>query len=293
MKIAIAGYGNLAKKIEKQITLNNDIELVGIFTRRNTLFVHSDLNTPIYSFSVISKYADKVDVMLNCMGSANDLPVITPYLAKYYNLVDCFDNCNLLKAHITKTNRYATASRKLALVGCGINTVMHSVLEKYLSVSSTPYAKSTSLQSGVSATLSNAVKDIEGVYKAVVYISGSFTEPRYECIVVPYSVDNCKRIKYEIMSMSDYFKNSNIKVIFIDEDTFNNAHMSKAYCFETGYINNANDALTEISLTLSSTDILFETANLMLAYSKAVFKMNHEGIAGCITPLNVAPEYLK
>ena len=36
IKIAICGYGNLGKGIEKEILKNKDMELVCVFTRRKT-----------------------------------------------------------------------------------------------------------------------------------------------------------------------------------------------------------------------------------------------------------------
>lgn len=124
MKIAIAGYGNLGKEVEKQALECDNIELVGIFTRRNTVFVKSKYNTPIYSFFDINKFTEKIDVMLVCMKSENDLPVISPYIAKFFNLVDCYEIGEKMGLHKQRCDKYAKELKKLAVVGCGLNSFL-------------------------------------------------------------------------------------------------------------------------------------------------------------------------
>ena len=48
MKVAIAGYGNLGRGVEAAVTNAPDMELVGIFTRRDPKSVRVATDTPLY-----------------------------------------------------------------------------------------------------------------------------------------------------------------------------------------------------------------------------------------------------
>ena len=91
IKIAICGYGNLGKGIEKEITKSKDMELVGIFTRRDPNSLKINSSTPVIRIDEMDNWKDKVDVMIMCGGSATDLPEQVPVVAKDFNTVDSFD----------------------------------------------------------------------------------------------------------------------------------------------------------------------------------------------------------
>ena len=79
IRIGIYGYGNLGRGIESAIRQNPDMELVAVFTRRDpaSLKINTD-GAEVVSVADVDKYADKIDVMMICGGSATDLPVQTP-----------------------------------------------------------------------------------------------------------------------------------------------------------------------------------------------------------------------
>ena len=92
IKIGILGYGNLGRGVECAIRHNLDMELAAVFTRRapETL----NLLTPgvkVYPADEAVIKKNEIDVMIICGGSATDLPVQTPSLAKEFNVVDSFD----------------------------------------------------------------------------------------------------------------------------------------------------------------------------------------------------------
>ena len=72
IKIAICGYGNLGRGIEKEIKKSKDMELVGIFTRRDPNSLQTASDTPVFSIKEMENWQDKVDVMIMCGGSATD-----------------------------------------------------------------------------------------------------------------------------------------------------------------------------------------------------------------------------
>ncbi|MBR7124673.1 MAG: hypothetical protein IKC93_08405, partial [Candidatus Methanomethylophilaceae archaeon] len=74
IKIGIAGYGNLGKGVESAIHYSDDMELVAVFTRRNPDDVKTLTGAPVYDLDKISEWKDRIDVVILCGGSANDLP---------------------------------------------------------------------------------------------------------------------------------------------------------------------------------------------------------------------------
>ena len=91
IRIGIAGYGNLGRGVEAAVTNSKDMELVGVFTRRDPSALKTVTGIPAFSFDDAKNMQDKIDVMIICGGSANDLPKQTPELAKYFNVIDSFD----------------------------------------------------------------------------------------------------------------------------------------------------------------------------------------------------------
>ena len=79
IKIGIIGYGNLGKGVEIGLNNHPDMELVGIFSRRNP----EDLPTtsPAYQIDDILNFKDKIDVLILCGGSKTDIPKQGPELA--------------------------------------------------------------------------------------------------------------------------------------------------------------------------------------------------------------------
>ena len=93
IRIGIYGYGNLAKGVELAVNAASDMELVAIFTRREPSTIKTNsVGVPIVRADSVLEWTDRIDVMIICGGSATDLPSQTPELAKYFNVVDSFDN---------------------------------------------------------------------------------------------------------------------------------------------------------------------------------------------------------
>ena len=88
MKIAIYGYGNLGRGVEAAMRQNPDVDLIGVFSRRDPATVKTRTGTPVYAAADILNYKDKIDVLILCGGSATDLPELTPALAKDFCVVD-------------------------------------------------------------------------------------------------------------------------------------------------------------------------------------------------------------
>ncbi|MDD2447950.1 MAG: diaminopimelate dehydrogenase, partial [Tissierellia bacterium] len=117
IKIGIVGYGNVGKGVEKEIKKNKDFELVGIFTRRN--IEELDTTSKVYSLNDIKNFAGKIDVMILCQGSANDLPRYTHAIAKNFNTVDSFDTHAKIYEYFKHISKINKKSNTVSIVSVG------------------------------------------------------------------------------------------------------------------------------------------------------------------------------
>ena len=130
IRIGILGYGNLGRGIECAIRQNDDMELVGIFTRRNPETVTPATNVPVYPADMLPEMKDKLDVLMLCGGSATDLPKQTPEYAKYFNVVDSFDTHARIPEHFAGVDAAATGSGHIARLGSGYVLTQPSLCQR-------------------------------------------------------------------------------------------------------------------------------------------------------------------
>ena len=69
IRIGIAGYGNLGRGVESALSHTEDMELVGVFTRRSPDSVKTKTGVPVYSMEQAKNMTDKIDVMI-CAAAA-------------------------------------------------------------------------------------------------------------------------------------------------------------------------------------------------------------------------------
>ena len=94
IKIGIVGYGNLGRGVEVGLKNHSDMELVGIFSRRDPKDL--DTSAPAYLLDDILTFKDKIDVLILCGGSKSDIPEQGPALAEHFNTVDAYDTHALM-----------------------------------------------------------------------------------------------------------------------------------------------------------------------------------------------------
>ena len=122
IRIGILGYGNLGRGVESAIAHNEDMELVGVFTRRNPENVKvRTAGVKVLEASELEHMQDQIDVLVLCGGSATDLPAQTPKYAADYNVVDSFDTHARIPEHFADVD--AAASFWGALQQRGYQTV--------------------------------------------------------------------------------------------------------------------------------------------------------------------------
>ena len=170
IKIGIFGYGNLGRGIESAIKMNDDLELVAVFTRRNPKDLKTNTeNAKVCSAEDILEYKDKIDVLILCGGSATDLPVQTPELAKHFNVVDSFDTHAKIPQHFENVDKSAKEAEKIAVISAGWDPGMFSINRIYSEAVLPEGSTYTFWGKGVSQGHSDAIRRIDGVLDARQY----------------------------------------------------------------------------------------------------------------------------
>ena len=316
MKIGILGYGNLGKGIECAIKQSPDCELVAVFTRRPPETVKIlTAGVPIYNVSEILNHKKEIDVLMICGGSATDLPKMTPEYAQYFNVIDSFDTHARIPEHFANVDKAAKPTKHTALISAGWDPGLFSLNRLYASAVLPEGNNYTFWGKGVSQGHSDAIRRIEGVADARQYtipVQAALDAVRNcenpelttrqkhtrECFVVtkPGATEADKaRIEKEIKEMPNYFADYDTTVHFISAEEMARDHSEiphGGFVFRTGKTgwNSEYNNVIEYSLKLDSNPAF--TSSVLLAYARAVYKMNKEGMYGCKTVFDVAPSYL-
>ena len=170
IRVAIAGYGNLGRGVEAALAQSPDMQLVGVFSRRNPADVTVlDSSTPVYAMADIEQYQDAVDVMILCGGSRSDLPEQGPYLAKFFNTVDSFDTHAKVPEYYAALDQSARDAGRVALLSVGWDPGMFS-LNRLFGEAILPAGETyTFWGKGLSQGHSDAVRRVPGVKSGVQY----------------------------------------------------------------------------------------------------------------------------
>ena len=313
IKIGIVGYGNLGRGIECSINQNEDMELVAVFTRRNPATVKIlHKNVGVYHIDDILSFKDKIDVLILCGGSATDLPVQTPALAKDFTVIDSFDTHAKIPEHFAAVDSAAKQGGNVAVISCGWDPGMFSLNRLYASAVLPNGKDYTFWGKGVSQGHSDAIRRIEGVLDAKQYTipiiealdavrSGETPEfttrekHLRECFVVAEDGADKEKIEEQIKTMPNYFAHYNTIVHFISLEELHANHSGIPHggfvirSGKTGW-ENENTHVIEYSLKLDSNPEF--TASVIVAYARAAYKMKNEGAVGCKTVFDIPPVYL-
>ncbi len=313
IRIGIFGYGNLARGVECAVNASPDMELVAVFTRRDP----SSLKIATEGVRVMKaddalKVKGEIDVMINCGGSATDLPKQTPMLARHFNVVDSFDTHAKIGEHFENTDKATREGGNVALISAGWDPGMFS-LNRLYAEAVLPAGKSyTFWGKGVSQGHSDAIRRVEGVLDARQYTvpveaaleavrSGACPElstrekHTRECYVVAKDGADRARIENEIKTMPNYFADYDTTVNFISEEELREKHSGiphGGFVIRTGTTgkNGEHSHVIEYSLKLDSNPEF--TASVIAAYARAVARMSREGSVGCKSVFDVPPAYL-
>ncbi|MBE7022109.1 MAG: diaminopimelate dehydrogenase [Ruminococcaceae bacterium] len=312
IRIGIAGYGNLGRGVECAILKNDDMELYGIFSRRNPAELKTLTGAKVFHIDEISKHKDGIDVLILCGGSATDLPVQTPALAKDFNVIDSFDTHASIPQHFANVDAVAKAAGTVAIISVGWDPGMFSLNRLYAEALLPDGKDYTFWGKGVSQGHSDAIRRIEGVKDARQYtipVPAALAAVRNgqnpelstrekhtrECFVVAEAGADMAKIENEIKTMPNYFADYDTTVHFITEEELKREHNGIPHggfvirCGKTG-LHDEHTHIIEYSLKLDSNPEF--TSSALVAYARAAHKMSREGQSGCKTVFDVAPAYL-
>lgn len=312
IRVGIVGYGNLGKGVVESIKQNSDMELIAVFTRRDPSQVSiNEGKVQLVNIEAAKDYTNDIDVMLLCGGSATDLPEQGPHFAQMFNTVDSFDTHAKIPEYFEAVNRNALAGSKTCAISIGWDPGLFSI-NRMLFEAVLPIGKEyTFWGKGVSQGHSDAIRRISGVKNAVQYTiptneaiekvrSGENPELKTidkhirQCYVVPEEGADLERITAEIKSMPNYFADYHTNVDFISEQELLEQHSGMPHggfvirSGETGTIQNKH--IMEFSLKLDSNPEF--TASVMVAYARAVYRLNKEGQKGAKTVFDIPLAYL-
>ena len=313
IRIGIFGYGNLGRGVECAIAQNNDMELVAVFTRRDPSTVKIlTQGVSVCHVDDVLNYKDKIDVMILCGGSATDLPVQTPYLAKHFCVVESFDTHAKIPEHFENVDASAKEGGNVGMISVGWDPGMFSLnraLGNSILVDGCDY---TFWGKGVSQGHSDAIRRVEGVVDGKQYtvpveealeavrsgVNPQLTTRQKhtrECFVVAEEGADKARIEKTIKEMPNYFSDYDTTVNFISQEELNKNHSGiphGGFVIRSGKTgkNLENTHIIEYSLKLDSNPEF--TASVIVAYARATYRMHKDGFVGAKTVFDVAPAYL-
>ena len=311
IRIGIAGYGNLGRGVEASIARNPDMALVGIFTRRapeQLTALHPGV--PVFSMDALPSYTEKIDVLILCGGSKEDLPQQGPALAALFNTVDSFDTHARIPEHFAAVDAPAQAHQKTALISAGWDPGMFSI-NRVLGEALLPDgATYTFWGKGLSQGHSDAIRRVPGVAGGVQYTlpvptaveqvrrgarpSLSTREKHQrECFVVLKDGADAQAVRQAITTMPHYFDEYDTTVNFISAEVLAREHSAMphgGFVIRSGNTTPENGQVIEYGLTLDSNPEF--TASVLVAYARAVYRLHQQGQYGAKTVLDVAPGLL-
>lgn len=313
IRIGIAGYGNLGKGVELAIRQNEDMELAGVFTRRDPAAVAIKTpGVPVYKESELAEKAKDLDVLILCGGSATDLPKQTPEMAKYVSVIDSFDTHARIPEHFQAVDEACREAGTLGIISVGWDPGLFSLIRLYAESILPNGASYTFWGKGVSQGHSDAIRRVPGVKRGIQYtvpVEAAMEEVRAcrqpelttrqkhtrECFVVAEEGADQAAIEQAIKTMPNYFDEYDTTVHFITEEEFEANHKGMphgGFVMRSGKTGDGEhtDQMIEFSLKLGSNPEF--TSSVLVAYARAAYRMRKEGQTGCRTVFDVASAYL-
>src|SRR5690554_1296740 len=311
IRIAIAGYGNLGRGTEAAIAQNPDMELTGIYTRREPESVQPlNASVAVRRLEEIDNFKDEIDVLILCGGSKNDLPEQGPALAARFNTVDSYDTHARIPQYFDAVDSAARAGGNVALISVGWDPGLFS-LNRLFGEAILPQGDTyTFWGKGLSQGHSDAVRRVPGVKAAVQYTVPSVdaieqvrsglrptltTRQKHtrECFVVLEEGADADTVREAIVTMPDYFADYDTTVNFISEETLQREHSAMphgGFVIRSGQSGAGDKQVIEYSLTLESNPAF--TSSVLVAYARAVHRLARAGESGARTVFDIAPGLL-
>lgn len=309
MRITVCGYGNLGRAVCQGISVAKDMILVGVCTRRAAQLRSTEVLPSPASFfppEQLEEKAPDADVLINCGGSASDLPRTTAALAGRFCVVDSFDAHARIPEHFAAVDTAARQGGTLCVISAGWDPGLFS-LARLFGAAFLPEAQiSTFWGPGISQGHSDALRQLPGVLDARQYTiplpdalaaahSGNPALPAQRChkrvcyIAAAPDADR-SALENTIRTMPGYFSGYTTEIHFISLEELKTAHATLPH---GGYVicrtvpkSTATQSM-ELHLQLGSNPDF--TAGILLACARAAVRLYRSGERGCRTMLDIPP----
>ncbi len=312
MKVGIVGYGNLGRGVEAAVQQAADMELVGVFTRRDPAQVTIASDAPVLPLADLDAKADEIDVVILCGGSATDLPKMTPEIAAKCNVVDSFDTHANIPQHLAAVDAAAKEAGNIGIISVGWDPGLFSVARLYANAALPAGNDYTFWGRGVSQGHSDAIRRIDGVLDARQYtvpVEAAVESVRNgenpelttrekhtrECFVVAEEGADQAAIEEAIVTMPNYFADYDTTVTFISQEEMDRDHSGLPHggsVLRSGVTGMDGQFSNTVEFTLNLDSNPFFTGSVLTAVARAAYRMNQEGVAGGRTIFDIPPCYL-
>ena len=311
IRVGIVGYGNLGRGVEAALAKNPDMAAAAIYTRRNPAQLQPlHAGVAVYGMDQLLAHQDRLDVLILCGGSKDDLPQQSPQLAAHFSLVDSFDTHARIPAHFEAVDAAARAGKTTALISAGWDPGVFS-LNRLMGEALLPDgATYTFWGKGLSQGHSDAIRRLPGVAGGVQYTipvpeavdqvrSGvrpqlsTREKHRRECFVVLQDGASADAVRAAIVVMPHYFDEYDTTVHFISAEELARDHAAMphgGFVIRSGNTAADSQQVIEYRLQLGSNPEF--TASVLVAYARAVHRLNQAGQHGCKTVFDVPPGLL-
>lgn len=299
IQVGIVGYGNLGRGAEFAVSVNPDMELKAVFSRRK-------LDHPLYaSLDDVLAWKDKLDVLILCGGSATDLPEQGPSLAAHFHIVDSFDTHARIPEYFETVNAAADQGGKLAVISTGWDPGLFSIM-RVLFEAVLPQGKDyTFWGKGVSQGHSDAIRRVAGVKDGRQYTipsdaaleqvrSGAnpdlTTREKHTrvCYVVIEEGADATKIEKEIVEMPNYFSDYDTTVNFVSQEELDRDHAGLphgGFVLRSGATDHGNRHLVEFGIKLDSNPEF--TSSVLISYARAAVRLAQKGETGARTVFDI------
>ena len=301
----------MGRGVEASIALNPDLELVGIYTRRPPEHIKPlQPGTPVFPMDALTAHTDRIDVLILCGGSKEDLPEQGPAMAALFNTVDSFDTHARIPEYFAAVDGPAQANQKTALISAGWDPGMFSINRVMGEALLPDGATYTFWGRGLSQGHSDAIRRVPGVAAGVQYTlpvqaavdkvrSGArpqlTTREKHtrECFVVLQAGADADAVRQAIVTMPHYFDEYDTTVNFITADVLARDHGAMphgGFVIRSGNTSAGQAQVIEYALKLDSNPEF--TSSVLVAYARAVHRMAQMGQYGAKTVFDVPPGLL-
>lgn len=311
IRIGIVGHGNLGRGVEAALARCPDMHLTAIFTRRDPAGIRPlTAGIAVHPLDDIAQFRDRIDVLILCGGSKNDLPQQGPALAAMFNTIDSYDTHNRIPEYFAAVDQAARTGERTAIIAVGWDPGLFS-LNRLLGEAILPEGETyTFWGKGLSQGHSDAVRRVPGVKGGVQYTLPSpaaiervrggerpqlSTREKHtrECYVVLTEGADAKTVEQAIITMPDYFVDYDTQVHFISEEALQRDHAAMphgGFVIRSGETGAGSRQVMEFSIKLDSNPEF--TASVLVAYARAAFRLHGRGEYGAHTVFDIAPGLL-